>query len=119
MACEIIRIDGDIMYTRISGVMKLADLKSIQNAGMKLIEQGINPRLLITLHDFQGWEKSADWGDVEFMLGPGKNISKMAFVGDKRWEEDALVFVGKGIRSTEIEFFAVASAKDAESWIRS
>ena len=119
MAYETTRIDGDIVHVKITGVMKLADQRAIQAAGMKLIEQGVMPSLMLTLDKFQGWEKGVDWGDVGFMLSEGKNIRKMAIVGDKRWEDEVLVFVGKGIRSTEIEFFPVAAARDAETWIRS
>jgi hypothetical protein len=99
--------------------MKPAELQSLQNAGKKLIEKGIKPKILITLDAFQGWEKGADWNDVGFMLTQGKHIAKIAFVGDERWKDDAFAFTGKGIRSTEIEFFPSVSAKDAESWIRS
>lgn len=119
MACEILRIDGEVVYIRLTGIMKATDQQLMQNAGKKLIDQGIKPRLLVTLDAFQGWEKGADWGDVGFMLTQGKNITKIALVGDERWKDDAFAFVGKGLRSTEIEFFSPSAAKVAESWIGS
>ena len=118
MACEITRIDGEVIYIRLTGIMKSTDQQLMQDAGKKLIDQGIKPRLLVTLHAFEGWEKGADWGDVGFMLTQGKNITKIALVGDERWTDDAFAFVGKGLRPTEIEFFAPSAAKDAESWVR-
>ena len=99
--------------------MKLADQRAVQNAGKQLIEQGAKPSLMLTLDNFQGWEKGVDWGDVGFMLSEGKNIRRMAIVGDTRWEDEVLVFVGKGMRATEIEFFPAAAAREAETWIRS
>ena len=119
MACEIIKKDGDILHARISGNMTLNDQQEIQTASGNLIMEYGTTRLLLTLQDFQGWEKGSTWGDIGFMIGQGEFIAKMAIVGDKRWEEDALVFVGKGLRATQIEFFSAASAKDAETWIRS
>ncbi|MBN2108858.1 MAG: STAS/SEC14 domain-containing protein [Deltaproteobacteria bacterium] len=118
MACEILRIDGEIVHIRLKGIMKPTDLQSLQTTGKQLIGQGVKPRLLVTLDDFQGWEKGVDWNDVGFMLTQGKNILKMAIVGDERWKEDVFAFVAKGLRPTEIEFFAPSAAKDAESWIR-
>lgn len=112
------RIDGDVVHVRITGVMKLADQWAVQNTGKQLIEQGAKPCLIITLENFQGWEKGVDWGDVGIMLSEGNNIRKMTIVGDKRWEDKVLIFVGKGMRATEIEFFPVAAAHDAETWIR-
>lgn len=119
MACEVFRTDGTVVYAGISGVMRLADLQTLQSAGMDVIRQGVKARLLVTLENFQGWEKGADWGDMDFQIDHGKDISKIALVGDERWKDDAFAFLGKGLRSTEIEFFASAAAKDAESWIRS
>jgi hypothetical protein len=118
MACEITRIDGEIVHIKLRGTMKPADLQSIQAAGKKLIDQGIKPRLLVTLEDFQGWEKGGIWDDVGFMLTQGKNITKMAIVGDERWKEDVFAFVAKGLRPTEIEFFALSALKEAESWVQ-
>jgi len=119
MACEIIRIDDVILHARISGIMRAADMKSLQSAFMDLFRHGIKVRLLVTLENFKGWEKEADWGDVDFQIAHGNDIEKIAFVGDEKWKDDAFAFVGKGLRSTQIEFFPAASAKDAEIWIRS
>lgn len=117
MAYEIIRIEGGTLYLRISGVMKLTDHQSLQNAGMGLMAQGNKLRLLVTLEDFQGWEKGVDWGDIGFLIEHGNDIAKMAFVGDERWKDQVYAFVGKGLRTTEIEFFPSSSMKEAESWI--
>jgi glucan phosphorylase len=37
MACEITRIDDAVLYVRMSGIMKLADQRSLHTAGMELI----------------------------------------------------------------------------------
>jgi hypothetical protein len=118
MAHEIIRIDGAVLYVRLSGVMKLADQQSLQAAGMKLIAPGRKVRLFVTLEDFKGWEKGVDWGDIGFLMEHGDDIAKMAIVGDARWKDQVFAFVGKGLRSTEIEFFTPSSVKEADSWIQ-
>ena len=118
MACEIIRTDGPVVYARISGVMQLTDMQSLQTAGMVVIRQGAKARLLVTIQDFQGWQKGADWGDMGFQIEHGKDIAKIAFVGDEKWKDNVFAFVGKGLRTTQIEFFPADSAKDAEIWIR-
>jgi len=117
MAQEIIRIDGDVAYVKISGVMKLADQEAFQTAAMKLIARGRKVRLLATLEDFRGWEKGVDWGDIGFLMAHGNDVAKMAIVGDERWKDEVFAFVGKGLRTTEIEFFPPSSSKEAESWI--
>ena len=118
MACEISRIDDAVLYVRISGIMKLADQQSLQSTGMELIAQDKKVRLLVTLENFRGWEQGVDWGDIGFLLAYGNDIAKIAFVGDERWKDLAFAFVGKGLRTTEIEFFPSSSSKEAERWIR-
>jgi hypothetical protein len=118
VAHEIIRIDGAILYVRVSGVMKLADQQSLQAASMGLIAQGRKVRLLVTLEGFEGWEKGVDWGDIGFLMAHGDDIAKMAIVGDERWKDQIFAFVGKGLRTTEIEFFHPSSVTEATSWIQ-
>jgi hypothetical protein len=117
VAYEIIRIDGAVLYVRISGVMKLADQQSLQNTGMKLIAQGTKVRLLVTLENFQGWEKGVDWGDIGFLMAHGDDVARMAIVGDVRWRDEVFAFAGKGLRATRIEFFPPSSLKEAEAWV--
>jgi len=41
----------------------------------------------------------------------------MAIVGEERWRDPALLFVGKGFRDTEIEFFLPEAADAAQAWL--
>jgi hypothetical protein len=118
MACEIVRIEGAVLYARITGVMKLADQEILQKAGMGLVAGGRKLRLHVTLEGFQGWEKGVDWGDVDFLMAHGDDIARIAIVGDARWKDQTFAFVGKGFRSTEVEFFPPSSAKEAEEWVQ-
>lgn len=118
MAYEIIDIDGEVMRVRIRGIMRLADQTALQSVAQNLIEQGRKPRLLVTTDNFEGWEKGEGWGDIGFLMNYGDDIAKIAIVGDERWKEQAFLFAGKGLRTTEIEFFPPSSSKEAELWVR-
>jgi hypothetical protein len=48
-------------------------------------------RFLIIADGFQGWEKDGDWGDLSFQIKNDPHIEKMAIVGEKKWEDLALV----------------------------
>ena len=118
MACEIIQVDGDLVRVRISGVMLLSEQQGLQKLARDLMAQDGKVRLLAIVENFQGWEKGVDWSDVDFLLAHGNDIVKMAIVGDERWKVEALAFVGKGFRTTQIEFFSPSSLKEAEAWVR-
>ncbi|MBC7802496.1 MAG: STAS/SEC14 domain-containing protein [Candidatus Parcubacteria bacterium] len=111
--------DG-VVHARISGMMTLADQQALEAFAKKLIEAGQVVRVLVTLEAFEGWEKNEAWGDdLEFQLEYGDKIIRIAIVGDERWQQQALLFVGKGFRDTTIEFFPTAALKDAQTWIGS
>jgi hypothetical protein len=118
VAYEIIRIDGPVVYAKLSGVMKLADQRALQQAALGPLKQGIQVRLHLHLDDFQGWEKGVDWGDLDFLMDHGDEIIQMALIGDVRWRDQLFAFVGKGLRRTEIEFFPSSLADEADRWIR-
>lgn len=119
MSCEIVRTVDSVVYIRIRDVMQIADMKMLEKVAADLIGKGKKVRLLANIENFQGWEKGEAWGDVSFMMSHGNDIVKMAFVGDERWKEDVFLFVGKGMRNTEIEFFPPTLLKNAEVWVTS
>jgi SpoIIAA-like len=119
MTNEIIHKDDGVVHARISKLMTLADQRALEALAKKLIDAGQKVRLLVTLEAFEGWERNEAWGDdLRFMLEYGNEIARIAIVGDEQWKDQALMFVGKGFRGTEIEFFSPGSLKAAEEWIR-
>lgn len=117
MACEIIKIADSVVHVRIRDVMRIADQKMLESVAMEVIGKGKKVRLVAILENFKGWEKTEAWGDLGFMAEHGDDIVRMAIVGDERWKEEAFLFVGKGLRDTEIEFFPSSSLKQAEEWV--
>ena len=117
MAYEIVEIKNEFIHFRINGLMQLADQLALQQFANDLIEQGMKPKLLVVAENFQGWEKSDAWNDVEFMLHQGNEIAKMAIVTEAHWQDQIAMFTGKGFRATEIEFFLPGSIAQAEYWL--
>ncbi len=118
MPHEIESIDDTIISVRISGVMKVSDQARLQSFARDLIGQGKEVRVLAKLENFQGWEKSEQWDDINFLIEHGNAIVKMAIVGDERWKDEVFLFAGKGFRTTEIAFFSPSALTDAEAWVR-
>ena len=42
----------------------------------------------------------------------------MAIIGDKRWEELAMIFVASGLRIFPIEYFATGELDMARDWLK-
>ena len=78
---------------------------------------GSKPRLLVILESFEGWERGADWNDLDFLISHGGKISKIAIVAEPRWEPLALAFAGAGVRRAPVKFFPPNELEQARSWL--
>lgn len=117
MPFTLVEKSAAFLHVQFSGVMSFADMTAMQKGAQQLIAGGLNPRVLIELVDFGGWEKSAEWGDITFMVEHGDDIARMAIVGEERWRDQALMFVASGLRATEIEYFTPDDLDSARGWI--
>ena len=55
-------------------------------------------RILVLTENFAGWERGGDWNDFSFSDNDA-SIEQMAIVGERKWEELALLFTAKGLRA--------------------
>ena len=109
---------NNVHVLRFSGVLKRSEFGGTQEAASRAIEAGVKPRVLAILENFEGWEKGADWNDLDFMLTHGNEIAKIAIVGDPRWEPDAMAFAGAGFRRAPVKFFPTAQLAEARAWLQ-
>ena len=108
---------NDVIVLHFRGVLKRSEFSGTQNATVAEFEAGKHPRILAVLEDFQGWERGADWNDLDYMITHGNKIAKIAIVGDKRWEAEALAFAGAGFRRAPVQFFAAGETAAARAWL--
>ena len=96
MPASIQRESNNIYLLRISGTLLRAEFGSVQDKTASEIDAGVKPRILAVIENFQGFERGADWGDLEFLFSHSNEIAKIAIIGEPRWESDALAFAGAG-----------------------
>ena len=108
---------NNICVLRISGTLKRSEFAAQQNALVPQMDTGSKPRLLVILENFEGWERGADWNDLDFMILHGGKISKIAIVAEPRWEALALAFAGAGVRRAPVKFFPPNEIEQARSWL--
>jgi hypothetical protein len=107
----------DICVLRISGILKRSEFAAEQSALAHAIDIGSKPRLLVILENFEGWERGADWNDLDFLISHGGKIPKIAIVAEPRWEPLALAFAGAGVRRAPVKFFPPNELEQARSWL--
>ncbi len=107
----------DICVLRISGTLKQSEFAAAQQEMAAKVDAGAKPRVLAIADQFQGWQRGADWNDLDFLLSHGGEIAKVAIVADPRWEVQALAFAGAGVRKAPVRFFPPNDIAQARVWL--
>src|SRR5215217_7575602 len=102
---------------RVSGMLKRSEFGAAQNQLSEKIDEGAKPRVLVILDEFKGWERDADWNDLDFLFSQSGKIEKIAVVAEQRWETQALAFAGAGVRRAPVRFFPPIELSAARAWL--
>jgi hypothetical protein len=105
------------MAVEFRGQLTQSELTRLQKAAADIIRAQGRIRILILAEQFTGWERG-DWDDFSFQSEFDPLIEKMAIVGDRRWEDLALLFTAKGLRRFPIEYFATVDLEKARAWLK-
>ena len=108
---------NDICVLRINGILKRSEFGSSQSQVAGKIDAGSKPRLLAILENFEGWERGADWNDLDFLISHGGEIARIAIVAEPKWETRALAFAGAGVRRAPVKFFSPEKMAQARAWL--
>jgi hypothetical protein len=117
MSAEIVDTTGGVVTVRITGKLTHPELRAAQKSMAENLQQQSRMCILVLAQGFQGWERGGDWGDLSFQMENDPSIKKMAVVGEKKWEELALIFAGKGFREFPVEYFPTADLAKARAWL--
>src|SRR5688572_23081390 len=111
MSAEIVSVRDGVLTMEVRGTLSYPELASIQTAAAEILRTEGKLRVLVLAEQFAGW------GDVTFQAENDARIERMAIIGDRKWEELALLFTAKGLREFPIEYFAPSDAAAARAWL--
>jgi hypothetical protein len=117
MAATMTHEGGTIYRLDVSGTLHKADLEPWQRVLATEAAHLGSVRLLVVLRNFNGWSDSSDWTDMEFYQTHGDRIERIAIVGDDQWREQALMFIGAGLRPAVVDFFVPGALSQARHWL--
>lgn len=117
MSVGIVETSGGVITIRITGKLTQPELATLQKAVGDVLDHQGRCRLLVIAERFEGWQRGGDWGDLSFQMKHDAQIEKMAIVGERKWEDLALIFTAKGLRQFPIEYFAPAEQDKARAWL--
>jgi len=119
MSAEILDPAEGVLTIKITGKLRQSELAIAQKNAAEILKKDGGSLVLVLAEKFEGWEKGGDWGDLSAQSQLDAQIDRLAIVGEKRWEDVALLFTGKGIRHIDIEYFSPTDLPRARSWLSS
>src|SRR5437762_10655985 len=98
MAMSIDRGADDVLTVKVSGRLTVAEWRAAQEAAAGWIgESDDSISMLVIVENFSGWDRSEQWNDMSFQSRFDRQIDRLALIGEKKWEDLVLMFVGKGL----------------------
>jgi hypothetical protein len=107
-----------IVAFKLTGKLHDDDYKIFVPAVEAAISAQGKVRLLAQFEDFHGWDAHAAWDDFKFGVKYYADFERLAFVGDKKWEEWMARFC-KPFTQASVKYFDADQAESAWAWVRS
>ena len=110
--------NADLICVKVSGKLTDADYKAFIPKVEEVITQFGTIKFYVDVLDLEGWEWRAAWDDFAFGIKHWKDFTKLAMVGDAKWEELSAKIADK-INKAEVRYFDEDHAAEALEWVRS
>jgi hypothetical protein len=97
---------GTVITLSFRGKLAKKDYETFVPMIESQMQNGSPIRLLVELHDFEGWTAGALWEDTKFAAKHFYDIERLAVVGELRWQKGVTVFV-KPFTAAHVRYFDV------------
>ena len=109
--------EQNIIEVELSGKISKEDYERLAPELERLIQRYGKIRVLVIMRDFHGWRMGALWQDIKVDLQHFKHFERIAFVGEKKWQEwmsnICLPFI-----TGEIRYFRRDRLNEAREWLQ-
>jgi len=106
---------GDFVAIELSDKVTELDFEIIASLMETEIEEYHMIALYLELKNFHGWTPGALWADTKFDLKHHGDFSRIAIVGDQKWEE-WMANLSKPFTSAAVRYYDVQQREIALCW---
>ena len=107
---------GKRLVVLVSGKLAAADYERFVPEFERLVRQHGRLRLLFDMTAFHGWTAAALWEDTKFAMHHFGDITRLAVVGETKWQEGMATFCKPFTKAT-IRYFDHDDLADAKNWL--
>ena len=109
-------IHGKVLEVDLHGKLSREDYQKVGPEIEKLIHRHRKIRILVTMHDFDGWDAGALWEDLKWEAKHFNHVERLAMVGDEQWQKWMAGFC-KPFTTATVRFFPFERLDEAHDWL--
>lgn len=107
---------GKFLTIHLSGKLAKSDYEAFVPLVEEVVKEYGKIRMLVTMHDFHGWEIGALWEDIKFDAKHFSDIERLAMVGETKWQKWMATFC-RPFTTAKIKYFESTEVDEARKWI--
>lgn len=107
---------GKVLDIDLHGRLSREDYEKIGPETERLIAEYGKIRILVTMHDFEGWNAGAFWEDLKWEAKHFNDVERLAIIGEEGWQRWMAKFCTAFTRA-EVKYFTFAQLDDAYRWV--
>lgn len=108
--------DGRILVIHVTGKLVKADYAQFVTEFERRLREVGRLRVLFDMTGFHGWDAGAAWEDIKFDVKHFADISRLAMVGDRKWQHGMAEFFSPFTKAAT-RYFDHAAIADARKWL--
>ncbi len=109
-------VHGRMMEIDLHGTLSREDYEMFVPETERMIREYGKVRLLVKMHDFEGWSAGALWEDIKWSAKHFNHIERLAVVGEKNWHRWMAGFC-KPFTTAKIRYFTFVELDAARAWV--
>ena len=108
--------DGRILVIHATGKLVKTDYPGFVAEFERLLHKHGKLRVLFDITELDGCDAGAAWEDIKFDIKHFADISRLAMVGDRKWQHGMAEFFKLFTKATS-RYFARTASADARRWL--
>jgi hypothetical protein len=109
-------VHGKVLEVDLHGRLSRSDYEWFVPETEKMILKYGKIRILVTMHDFAGWDATALWEDIKWNAKHFNHIERLAIVGEKTWHKWMTGFC-RPFTSAQVRYFTHDQLEEAHAWL--
>jgi hypothetical protein len=107
---------GRLFEVDLHGKLTRRDFDRVVPETERLIERYGKIRLLVTMHDFEGWDAGGLWEEIKWEAKHFHHMERIAIVGAEHWQK-RMAQICNSFTTADVRFFCFDQLDAAYAWV--